>query len=69
VPGGVDPDGDLVAKPGELIEAEIIIDLCERFHCLPSALLAEDAQLFRWLRILQLGGSDERMTSGYDDEG
>jgi hypothetical protein len=29
----------------------MIIDLCERFGCLPSQLLAEDAELFRMLEI------------------
>lgn len=26
--------------------------LCERFRCLPSALLAEDAELFRMVRMV-----------------
>lgn len=26
--------------------------MCERFHCLPGALLAEDAELLRMLRIV-----------------
>jgi hypothetical protein len=29
----------------------LILDLCERFHCLPSALLAEDAALLQLLEI------------------
>lgn len=32
--------------------------LCERFHCLPSQLLAEDAGLLRLLEIRRRGGSD-----------
>lgn len=33
----------------------MILSLCERFGCLPSALLAEDAGLLRMVRIEALG--------------
>lgn len=33
----------------------MILGLCERFHCLPSALLAEDASLLQLIRIEELG--------------
>lgn len=29
--------------------------MCERFHCLPSQLLAEDAELMRLLAVERLG--------------
>lgn len=29
--------------------------MCERFHCLPSALLAEDSGLLRMLELEQMG--------------
>lgn len=32
--------------------------LCERFGCLPSALLAEDAELLRYAAIEALGRPD-----------
>lgn len=35
----------------------MILGLCERFGCLPSALLAEPAELLRWVAIEDLGGS------------
>lgn len=39
----------------------MILGLCERFGCLPSALLAEDASLLRLLKIEQMGRpEDER---------
>jgi len=38
-----------------LTEAELILNLCERFHCLPSQLLAEDMELLRLLEIRDLG--------------
>lgn len=30
--------------------------MCQRFHCLPSALMAEDAGLLRLLRLEELAG-------------
>ena len=38
----------------ELIEAELIVNLCERFGCLPSALLEEDPALLRMVRLVDL---------------
>lgn len=37
----------------------MILQLCERFSCLPSQLLAEDAQLFKWLKLEQMGGVED----------
>lgn len=36
----------------------LILGLCQRFGCLPSALYAEDAGLLRLLRIESLGRRD-----------
>lgn len=36
----------------------MIITLCERFGCLPSALLAEDVSLLRYLKILSYGSPE-----------
>jgi len=33
--------------------------MCDRFHCLPSQLLAEDASLLQLLRLEELGGPGE----------
>lgn len=30
----------------------MVVGLCERFHCLPSQLYAEDVSLLRMLRVL-----------------
>lgn len=38
--------------------------MCERFHCLPSAVLAEDARLLRWLEIRRRGGGDPGERAG-----
>ncbi len=34
-----------------MAEAQWIRELCREFHCLPSALLAEDAEFLRMLRL------------------
>jgi hypothetical protein len=39
-------------KPPELAWAETVIGLAERFHVLPSAVLAEDAGLLRMLNLI-----------------
>lgn len=39
-------------KPSELAWAESIVGLAERFHVLPSAVLAEDADMLRMLALL-----------------
>jgi hypothetical protein len=37
----------------------LILGLCRQFHCLPSALYAEDAGLLQLLRTEQLGRREE----------
>lgn len=39
-------------KPVQLQWAEEVIALCDRFHVLPSAVLAEDAGLLRMLKLI-----------------
>lgn len=45
------------------MEAETILRLCDRFGCLPSQVLAEDAGLLRLLRIEELGTRREEVQS------
>lgn len=40
--------------------------MCERFSCLPSQLLAEDARMIRMLRIVELGTPPEPEVHGYE---
>jgi len=35
-PNAVTSDGTVVTKPDELVEAEMIINLCQWFHCTPE---------------------------------
>ena len=37
------------------MRAELILGLCDRFHCLPSQLLAEDVELLKLLTIAGYG--------------
>jgi hypothetical protein len=36
-----------------------VLGLCRRFSCLPSALLAEDAELLRYLKLEALYAPEE----------
>jgi hypothetical protein len=42
-----------------LAEAELILKLCREFHCLPSQIEKEDANLIRLLVIESLGTADD----------
>ena len=64
VPGGIDPDGRPVTEPAELTEARWILRQCERFGCLPSQLMREDAGLLRLLRLEELAGPDPGLMEG-----
>ena len=46
-------------KPWELVQAELIDGLCQRFGCLPSQLMQEDAQILRMIAIVQEGKPEE----------
>jgi hypothetical protein len=41
----------VIRKPAQLVEAELVLGICERFGQLPSAVLAEDARLLQYLNI------------------
>ena len=45
----------MIVKPWELEEAELIDGFCQRYSCLPSQLLEEDATILRMLAIVQEG--------------
>jgi len=55
VRGGTYQDGSPVEKPPELVRAEIIDGLCQRFNCLPSQIMAEDVGILRMLDIVAQG--------------
>ncbi len=45
----------------------MILGLCERFHCLPSQILEEDASLLRLILIEQMG-NPEPETPEYEED-
>ena len=49
----------MIIKPWEVEEAELIDGFCQRYSCLPSQLLQEDATILRMLAIVQEGQPDE----------
>lgn len=53
----------------ELEEADLIIGLCDRFHCLPSQLEEEDISILRLLTIYHRGHKDDEPPSSdeYED--
>lgn len=62
VRGGTYQDGRPISKPVELEMAEIVDGICQRYSCLPSAVLAEDVGILRMLTIVSEGKVEE--TSG-----
>ena len=51
--------GRPVVKPVELEMAEIVDGICQRYSCLPSAVLAEDVGILRMLAIISEGKIEE----------
>jgi hypothetical protein len=45
-----------------------VVGLCERFKCLPSALLKEDAGLLRLVRMTDLARKRDEVTEDGDGE-
>ena len=55
VRGGTYQDGTPVSKPVDLELAEIVDGICQRYSCLPSAVMAEDVGILRMLSIVGEG--------------
>lgn len=43
-----------------------MLALCDRFHCLPSQVLEEDAGVLRLLKIAAMGTPPQAEGGGYD---
>jgi hypothetical protein len=52
-----------------LAEADLVIGLCERFHCLPSQLYQEDASILRLLAIHQKGHPEREDPEEIEEDG
>jgi len=59
VRGGTYQDGRPISKPTELEMAEIVDGICQRYSCLPSALMDEDVGIMRMLAIVGEGNVEE----------
>ena len=59
VRGGTYQDGTPISKPVELEVAEIVDGICQRYSCLPSAVMAEDVGVLRMLAIVSEGKVEE----------
>lgn len=44
----------------------MVINLCDRFKCLPSQLLKEDASILRLLAIHDMGTPDDKKGGGQE---
>jgi len=55
VGGGTDRDGNTVQKPSELVTAELLDSICEKYGKLPSEVFAEDISLLKMLDIVNKG--------------
>ena len=49
-----------MTKPNELELAEIVDGICQRYSCLPSAVMAEDVGILRMLAIVGEGKIEEK---------
>ena len=49
----------MIVKPWELEEAELIDGFCQRYSCLPSQLMAEDATILRMIGLVQEGQPED----------
>ena len=67
--GGTDGDGNVIGMPWPLTRARMIDNLCQRYSCLPSQLLAEDADLIFGIQsILALASDDAPGNKAQDME-
>ena len=60
VRGGTHQDGTPVTKPAELELSEIVDGICQRYSCLPSALMSEDVGILRTLAIVGEGKVEDK---------
>ena len=60
VGGGTDRDGNPIVKPPQLVSAELVDGICQRYSCLPSQLEKEDVSLLKILEIVALGSKDDK---------
>ena len=67
VGGAVGSDGMVVDKPWLLAKAEFIDTLCQRYHCLPSQLLNEPADILLQMIAVLNEGAEARPEQSMED--
>jgi hypothetical protein len=60
----IDSYGNVVTKPKELSRAEILLNLCQFFHKLPSEILSEDAEIIQLMKLHRLANPGEGSRDG-----
>ena len=67
--GAITRTGELVTKPWELEEAELVIGLCDRFRSLPypGSLMEQPVDLIRMLKIISVGSQDQGGGEYFDE--
>lgn len=55
-----DATGERLSLPGEVLEAEIIVGLAERFHVLPSKVLEEPVEILRLIVLADMAKPPEK---------
>ena len=58
VGGGRTRTGEVIGKPLELAEAELLLGLCKQFSALPSQIEQEDVSIVRMLKIVEMGSRE-----------
>ncbi len=63
-----DATGERLSLPGEVLEAEIIVGLAERFHVLPSKVLDEPVELLRLIILADMAKPEAKERSEPDPD-
>ena len=58
--GGSNRDGSPVTKPVDLLFAEMIDGICQRYGQLPSKVLEEDVMVLRILHAVSIGEEEKK---------
>ena len=58
--GAVDRNGRVITIPPPLAMAQLIDGLCQRYGCLPSQLLKEDARIIKMVTMVHEGEDKDK---------
>ena len=69
VGGGIDREGNIIDMPWALQKAKMIDNLCQRYGCLPSQLLAEDMDIILQTQTVLFMAGDHEGASTQETKG